>query len=174
METEKVCSHCKCAKPLDAFSPQKHGKFGRAGQCKDCANQAARERYQKNVKDPAKRPEIQAKQRAKYRARTPEQQKRYARRSHLGLYGYTTEIFAAHLKRIGNRCQICDRSFDGLVPHIDHDHAGTRKDVRGIICSACNCNLGYLGAIKDGDEMGALQLFLAYLDEFNQCMNDLS
>lgn len=171
MAAEKVCRLCKQSKPLDAFSPNELGKFGRASRCKDCANWAARERYQRNVQEPVKRQQIQARQQAKYHARTAEQNKRYRHRSHIGRYGYTTETFEAHLNRIGNCCEICSRSLEGCRNrHIDHDPAGTRKDVRGIPCRACNHNLGYLRTIGEGDEMRALNLFLAYLDQFDRAL----
>jgi hypothetical protein len=90
-------------------------------------------------------------------------------RSHIGRYGFTTETLAAYLERIDNCCEIYACSLEGYRNrHIDHDHAGTRKDVRGILCRACNNNLGYLRTLGGGNEMKALELFLAYLDEFDQ------
>ncbi len=171
MAAEKICTRCKQSKPLDAFWPNELGKFGRASQCRDCANRAARERYQRNVQEPAKRQQIQARQRAKYLTRTAEQNKRYRHRSHIGRYGYTTETFAARLNRIGNCCEICSSPLKGCRNrHIDHDPAGTRKNVRGILCRVCNHNFGYLRTIGDGDEMRALRLFLAYLDQFDSAL----
>jgi hypothetical protein len=169
MAAGKVCAKCKLFKPLDWFWPHQLGKLGRVSLCKNCANQAARERYRHNVQEPIKRRQIQARQAARYRARTAEQNKRYRRRSHIGRYGYTTESFAAHLERIGNTCEICGCSFErDRNRHIDHDHAGTRKDVRGILCSACNYNLGYLRTIGGSHEIKALGFFLGYLDQFDR------
>ena len=166
---ERICTRCRQSKPLGEFSPNSGGKLGRKGQCKLCANEAARERYQESVKQPVKRKQIQARQAVKYRARSPEQNRRYRRRSHLGRYGYTTETFVAYLERIGDCCEICGRSLTGYRNrHIDHDHAGTIRDVRGILCSACNYNLGYLRTVGSRHEMKALKLFLAYLDQFDQ------
>jgi hypothetical protein len=160
----KYCRFCDQTKPPSAFSPNKDSPDGLRSQCKDCTNSAGRKRYDQNVQDPGKRQQIQAKQAAKYRGRTPEQNKLYWRRSHIGRYGYTTETFEAHIRRINNSCEICGRCLEGRCNrHIDHDHAGTRKDVRGIVCSACNYNLGYLRTIGAGQEIKALQLFLAYL-----------
>ncbi len=76
-------------------------------------DRATRERYQRNVQEPTKRQQIQARQRAKYRARTAEENKRYRHRSHIGRYGYTTETFTAHLKRIGKCCGICGCFLEG-------------------------------------------------------------
>ncbi|MBI1913665.1 MAG: hypothetical protein HYS12_02750 [Planctomycetes bacterium] len=172
MTDGKYCRFCNQTKPVSAFSPNKNSPDGLRSQCKDCTSAAGRKRYEQNVQDLAKRQQIQAKQAAKYRARTPEQNKRYRKRSHIGRYGYTTRTFAAHLERIENRCEICGCSLEGHRNlHIDHDHSGTRKDVRGIVCSACNHNLGYLSTIGGGQEMKALQLFLAYLDQFSQRRN---
>jgi alpha-D-ribose 1-methylphosphonate 5-phosphate C-P lyase len=162
MTEGKHCRFCDQTKPESAFSPNVNSADGLRSQCKDCTNAAGRRRYEQNVQDLAKREQIQATRVAKYHARTPEQNKRYRKRSHIGRYGYTTKTFAAHLQRIDNRCEICGCSLEGHGDrHIHHDHTGTRKDVRGIVCSACNYNLGYLSTIGRGDEMKALGLFLA-------------
>ena len=48
----KCCTQCKVEKPLEDFSAQKHGKFGRRGMCKTCYNQKFKENYKANlVKD---------------------------------------------------------------------------------------------------------------------------
>jgi len=62
----------------------------------------------------------------------------------LRTYGLTTEQFnqlKAHQKSL---CAICTQPFAQgyrTRPHVDHNHQ-TGK-VRGLLCSSCNCGLGY-------------------------------
>ncbi len=169
MINSKYYGFCGQTKLVSAFSPNTNSPDGCRSQCKECSNAAGRMRYKQNVRCPAQRQQIRVQQAAKYRARTPEQNKRYRQRSHLGRYGYTTETFKAHLERIGDCCEICRGPLDGdRKRHIDHDPRGTRKDVRGVLCRTCNHNLGYLRTIGNGDEMSALRLFLTYLEQFEQ------
>ena len=109
----KSCTKCGATKPLDGFHRQKAGKHGRHSWCKDCANQARRNRV---------RPD------------TPEQSRRWNLATR---YGVTPERVEQTIAAQGGACAICCGEMKR--PVIDHDHA-TGK-VRGILCHPCNLKL---------------------------------
>lgn len=80
-------------------------------------------------------------------------------------YGLTAEGFAALLERQGNRCAICQASFEEAPTAVDHDQsccAGRKscgKCVRGVLCKKCNAGLGLLG-----DSPENLERAIAYLN----------
>jgi hypothetical protein len=58
------------------------------------------------------------------------------------LYGLTVEKKDELLRQQDNKCALCLSSFDGNnVPCVDHIHDET-KQVRGLLCHACNSALG--------------------------------
>jgi hypothetical protein len=61
-------------------------------------------------------------------------------------YGLTAEQYIELWDLCGGRCPICSKKFNNRItnrqPCIDHDHK-TYK-VRGLLCRACNIELGYL------------------------------
>lgn len=63
------------------------------------------------------------------------------------LYGLTVEQWEAMLRSQDGKCAICGTSEPkgkGGRLHVDHDH--TTGAVRGLLCSNCNGNLGWLEA----------------------------
>lgn len=48
LPTEKPCSKCRQVKPLEQFSRQALGKYGRTASCKECVKAATRARYAAN------------------------------------------------------------------------------------------------------------------------------
>ena len=47
----KICTTCQIEKPLDKFSPRKHGKFGVQAKCKECLNVQTFSQRQKKHKE---------------------------------------------------------------------------------------------------------------------------
>lgn len=47
--TDKTCTHCGKAKPIDAFMKTQHNKQGREARCRDCKNEANR-KYRMRLK----------------------------------------------------------------------------------------------------------------------------
>lgn len=43
----KACTKCGIEKPLESYGPQKHGRFGKRAECKDCINKGLREKRAK-------------------------------------------------------------------------------------------------------------------------------
>ena len=79
-------------------------------------------------------------------------QERHLRRTfNLSLKDYDTMLAAQD-----NACPLCSRSFDTVVPHVDHCHS-TGK-VRGILCGPCN---QAIGLFKEDTE--AMQKAIGYL-----------
>lgn len=56
-------------------------------------------------------------------------------------YGLSIPEYWAHMRRQGGVCALCERDFS-RTPHVDHDHTTGR--VRGILCSECNHQLGFV------------------------------
>jgi hypothetical protein len=116
----KTCSKCKQQKPPEAFGKTKKAKDGLRWECKECRKAELR----------------------RERITHPDKQKGY----NLRRYGLTLEAFRALLAKQEGKCAIC-RVLLWLgkgkgCAHVDHDHM--TKKVRGILCSDCNCGIGYL------------------------------
>ncbi|QAY05329.1 hypothetical protein SEA_GATOR_97 [Mycobacterium phage Gator] len=66
-------------------------------------------------------------------------------------YGVTVEFLKGLLAAQGCRCAGCGEPFMATEWHVDHDHSccpGTKRScgncVRGLLCSGCNCALGFV------------------------------
>lgn len=134
----KICNRCGTERTLTRFSPQKGGKYGRHGVCKDCRRIEANEKY-------ASDPEFRTKQLAR------------SYRHQLSVYGITENEYRQLLEYQNGRCAICEKVITGRQVHVDHDHR-TNK-VRGILCAGCNTSLG-----KFGDDREGVLKVLGYLD----------
>ena len=119
---ENLCSVCG-----------KEPKTYNSGKCKDCYNEAKRERYKT---DNEYRSGV-LKKRREYRLSG--KKKIVDKKSHLKMkYGLTeaevSEMFAAQ----NFACAVCFEQIE--KPHIDHCH--TTGKVRGLLCGRCNRALG--------------------------------
>jgi hypothetical protein len=99
-----------------------------------------------------------------------ENRRRYLKRG----YGLTPEKYEALRVSQGYRCGVCGRHEDDIEPNrsgrprqdgsrtvsallvVDHCHDGGQ--IRGLLCNACNCGLGYFQ-----DDPERLEAAVAYL-----------
>lgn len=114
----------------------------RAGHGGDCLSPERMERAR----------EVQRSRRDGRRVASPEDRKRWVRKSRLKAYGLSPERFDEILAAQGNACGMCREPFrEGRRIHIDHDHACCEskkrccgKCVRGLLCITCNITLGHM------------------------------
>lgn len=66
---------------------------------------------------------------------------KYNRRRVVAKYGITVELYDSMLAEQGGVCKICGRSNGKRYMMVDHDH-GTGQ-VRGLLCTNCNCGIGH-------------------------------
>jgi predicted nucleic acid-binding Zn ribbon protein len=72
----------------------------------------------------------------------------------------TLEQYLGLIEAQGNRCMICQgewRGWNGLGPHIDHNHL--TGEVRGLLCGECNTGIG-----RFGDDPALLRRAADYLE----------
>lgn len=126
---EKKCSRCLLNKDVSDFYKQTSSKDGKMSRCKKCCAEYNKEWQLKNP------------ERARERWRIAEKKSRNLGRDRARKYGLTEDqlnlLLAKH-----SRCEICNRSFDEIASHVDHDHA--TGIVRGVLCSNCNTGIGNL------------------------------
>ncbi len=70
-------------------------------------------------------------------------QKVVNRKVKLKRFGLTIEMFEEIVKKQNGKCAICNQLPNRSNLDVDHDHK-TGK-VRGLLCSACNRAIGYMG-----------------------------
>lgn len=73
-------------------------------------------------------------------------------------YNLSAEEYYHMFEEQGNRCAICERSFDDVPAFVDHDHK-TGK-VRGLLCPKCNT---LLGMVNDNPDI--LRKAIMYLEK---------
>lgn len=119
----KACAKCGVEKPLADFHKQPGGPMGRHSYCKACASVYYRGR--KRVTAPEKRRDLNFKER----------------------YGLSAEDVIHKIKEQGGKCAICGKELvDSSRPCVDHDHDS--KQVRGILCHACNIALHHIEDVE--------------------------
>lgn len=73
----------------------------------------------------------------RWRKNNKEHLQHYSRRVK---YGVTAEQFNELMKAQDSCCAICRKPFEDKSPVVDHNHE--TKEVRGLLCTACNNGLG--------------------------------
>lgn len=133
----KTCPKCKITKDYSDFYKCKTHKNNCSTYCKVCSNERTTS-YARNNKDKIPTTGYSLKRR----------------------YGISSEEYLAMLEQQGNKCAICeiDQCITGRAFAVDHDH--TTKQIRGLLCSACNTGLGMF---KDNTKL--LQQASEYLNK---------
>lgn len=137
--------------------------------CAECEIPVSRERALKNFQDnreerlESKRQyrlqnrEILRAKSQEYHSR-PDVRARSLAKTRLRLYGVTPEVLGSMLHAQDSRCPLCDSGLDANAAHVDHCHK--TGEVRGLLCRACNLDLGVVEKLRDA---GRLEKMLAYL-----------
>ena len=132
---EKHCSRCKEIKPVDQFDRQRRSRDGLQHRCKSCMKEVNAAYYLQN-KDKFKA------YRQAWVEKNPERAREIGRKRHLKKeYDLTLEEFDLLLVAQDGKCALCGEPFNGVTPHVDHDHSTGR--VRGLLCGPCNKTLGF-------------------------------
>ena len=167
----KRCIRCLEEKLLDPTNFYKHPRMkdGFSCYCIGCQKVINTEAYRKNKQQRFGqmrwwRSHNQSKVRANamrcyLRARVKGTEQTRKRKAQLQKYGLDESSFNARLEAQGGVCAICKGPPVGRWNrfHVDHDH-GTEA-VRGLLCSKCNCALGYFD-----DDLERLKVAVAYLE----------
>lgn len=148
MADEKPCIGCKKRKPLEDFPVDRHYKDGRTNRCRLCRNAARRDYREANAE------REKANGRDRY-GRTKEQIRSYNRKR---AYGVSQEEFDRMAEAQNGVCLICGNPPSGKgksnILHVDHCHDTGR--IRGLLCTNCNCGIGFF---KDDPELVKKALF---------------
>lgn len=121
-----------------------NGVFGWASPGVRRTDAAAREAYNKYMRDARTDPAKREKSRLRCSAwRKTEKGAAVVRKNRLAKYGITPEIFDSTLAKQGNKCAICgsDSPANNRGWHVDHCHKTGR--FRGLLCVPCNLGLGH-------------------------------
>lgn len=103
---------------------------------------------------------IRSRQRASYRAMSPEKKRARSLKLLCGSHGLTVAAYLEMVRRQKGRCAVCrEPPAKGKRLHIDHDHV-TGK-VRELLCLRCNVTLGHLERAP-GLEVGLLRYLEAH------------
>lgn len=131
----KTCRKCNQQKELTEFFKDANMPDGHRKDCKACKMQATYEWRAKNLDK--YNTSMRAYQKAHPEARYGSEIKRH--------YGCTLEQYNAMLIAQQGKCAICDTLHNPAVKkgrlYVDHCHK--TKKIRALLCSACNCMLGY-------------------------------
>lgn len=149
-QTSKVCTKCKVLMPLDKFATDLRLKYGVKSTCKKCNGLAATEYWRSH---PERRATVKQQDYARNKhkrfarrrvrvAENPAQAQLKNRKYHLKRYGLTQEDFTALLEAQDRCCAICEASFSDKKVCVDHNHL--TGAVRGLLCIACNFQLGVI------------------------------
>jgi hypothetical protein len=122
-EGTKKCSVCGAVKVAEAFFKNTNSVAGLSSGCKTCLGAQHKAWYDVHSKDPM----VKARQR---------------NWQMLHYYGIDQKEFDRMLAEQGGKCKICKDANPGTKGWaLDHNH--TTKEVRGILCQACNKLLGF-------------------------------
>lgn len=146
----KACTKCKQIKEFTEFFKANNTADGYYSMCKACKTAATLEHRKKN---PPKYNDYMK----KWRGKNPDKQHATDIKR---LYKLPIEEYNKMLAAQNCQCKICGKHHDPSKKrgrlYVDHCHR-TGK-IRGLLCSACNCALGYLN-----DDTGLIEKAIAYI-----------
>jgi len=120
----KTCNKCGKTKELSFFSPAYQCYGGYRPECKSCHNEI---------------------EKARDKSHRASNTYAYKRRERLGrLFGITPEDYDAMLAKQNGVCAICggDGAWNRREDLLVVDHCHETKEIRGLLCHACNQGLG--------------------------------
>lgn len=132
----KMCNKCNRLKPFEQFFKDKQSSDGLYTICKACKKAATLE-WRKN--NPEKYNEIAR----NWRKNNPEKEYGHEIKRR---YGCSIERYNEMLVEQDFKCKICGKIHDSSKKRgrLYVDHTKDTKIVRGLLCSHCNCAIGYL------------------------------
>ena len=148
MPTEKACTECGKAKPLEDYVPHKKGKYGREAKCRECCNARSRARYWRDPEAARKYSREYAKA---WHERNPDYRKEHAHSSWKGSYKERTarlglepviEDFtkADVIEEYGDQCWHCGGPFEELDHHPVPVRLGGHHKLSNVKPSCMKCN----------------------------------
>lgn len=141
---ERRCPRCEAIKPIEEFGLNRARKNGRASYCQPCMRLFHAETLERRGRKPLSADQLERK-RAADRATYYKDKDRWRASAFRRKYGATLQWRREQFERQCGRCAICGRHEDdnrGRILAIDHEHRTGR--LRELLCSPCNCALGYL------------------------------
>lgn len=140
---EKRCPRCKRMFPgtVEFFHRNRTAKDGLSWWCKECKSKVPRSKNRSKVLEKYHK-SVKGKQTAK-KYRQTDKGKIVSRKGKLkNLYGLSSEDYNILFQKQKGCCAICGTHQKDLKRHLDVDHDHKTGDVRGLLCSGCNRNLG--------------------------------
>jgi len=146
---EKIkCTKCKVDKSRNNFRERKGTKSGLQYWCKECENEAQRNRY----KPKPKKINIVDKEKKKYKDKI---------RMLKWRYNMTINEYNKIYEQQNFSCAICEEKYElGGFGGLYVDHCHEKNIVRGLLCNNCNSALG-----KFNDNVELLKKAIAYLEK---------
>ena len=142
---KKKCSRCLQIMPVKNFGKNKSTSSGLQSNCLECQRAAVRA-YQtrQRERDLAGWRRRLADTAARWRKNNQERYREVIAQRNLKCrakkYGLTTKKLAELTNAAAGKCQIC-----GVVAkRLNIDHSHETGEVRGLLCSRCNCGIGLL------------------------------
>lgn len=127
-----MCRGCGKEYPEEEFLRIKKGKPALRSKCRPCRAREGKE-YRERIG-----PEGQREIKRRYYS-VPGRRAREARRHKYRQWGYDPDVVEGWVEAHGLYCDLCGQDRDLVV---DHDHE--TLEIRGLLCSQCNCGLGNL------------------------------
>jgi len=152
---EKKCSKCSKSKPLEEYTTQKLGKYGKTACCKVCSN--IRNKGLKNNRKLGLPTAISQRKRIHGVVSDPLYLVSQKLKSN---YGITLEDYNIIFNSQEGRCKICTRHQMEFKKRLHVDHCHKTGKVRGLLCTKCNFGLGYLN-----DDVTLLTNAIEYLNK---------
>ena len=132
--------------------------------CVACSKENSKRRYDTGKAEEwnrANAEKVNAANRKRYHALTPEEKLKRNRAQHLALYGLTLESYDAMMVKQNNVCALCGcPETNPKKRHLSVDHCHDSGKVRDLLCDRCNRGIGAFG-----DNIDLLEKSVIYLQK---------